>query len=151
MTETSGSMMTEPAKPASKTPEGWGKIIARGVLAVAMIGIGIVHFTSPEPFVRIMPAALPAPLALVYVSGVAEIAGGVGILIRRTRRAAGLGLIALYIAVFPANLNMALNGISLSDTPIPAWAAWARLPFQIVFILWAYWVAVARPRGAARA
>jgi len=143
--------MTESAKPASKAPEGWGKVLARGALALAMIGVGITHFTSPEPFVRIVPAALPAPLALVYVSGVAEIAGGVGILIPKTRRAAGWGLIALYIAVFPANVNMALHGISPGDTPVPAWAAWARLPFQIVFILWAYWVAVARPRGATRA
>jgi uncharacterized membrane protein len=128
-------------------PESRVKIALRVLLAVAMVGVGITHFTSPEPFVSIVPKALPWPLALVYVSGVAEIAGGVGILVPRVRRAAGIGLIALYVAVFPANLNMALNNLPLGDgAPPPAWVLWGRLPLQIVFIAWAYWVAVARPR-----
>jgi uncharacterized membrane protein len=122
------------------------KKILRIVLAIAMTVIGILHFTSPEPFVGIVPQALPAPLMLVYLSGIAEIAGGVGILIPALRRAAGIGLIALYIAVFPANLNMALNHLQIGNDPMPTWALWGRLPFQIVFIAWAYWVAVARPR-----
>jgi uncharacterized membrane protein len=62
------------------------------------------------------------------------------------RRAAGIGLIALYLAVFPANINMAVNNIALGADPVPTWALWARLPLQVVFIAWAYWVAVARPR-----
>ncbi len=136
--------------PATK-PESRVKVALRVVLALAMIGVGITHFTSPEPFVKIIPAALPAPLALVYVSGVAEIAGGVGLLIPRLRRAAGIGLIALYIAVFPANINMAVQGLSLGDGPIPQWALWARLPVQIVFIAWAYWAAGVRsPKRASR-
>lgn len=110
-----------------------------------MTAIGILHFTNPEPFVKIVPAFLPAALVLVYVSGLAEIAGGIGILIPATRRAAGLGLIALYIAVFPANINMAVNQVSLGSDPVPAWALWLRLPFQVVFILWAHWVTAARP------
>ncbi|HVK63179.1 MAG TPA: DoxX family protein [Polyangium sp.] len=130
----------EPATPAP--PESRVKVVLRIVLALAMMGVGILHFVSPEPFVRIVPAALPAPLALVYVSGVAEIAGGVGLLIPRLRRAAGIGLIALYIAVFPANINMAIHEIQVGDDPVPAWASWARLPFQLVFIAWAYWVGV---------
>jgi uncharacterized membrane protein len=134
----------------SSTPsapvEGLVKKILRVILALAMISIGILHFTSPEPFVRIVPAALPAPLMLVYVSGIAEIAGGIGILIPALRRAAGIGLIALYVAVFPANINMALNHLPLGNDPVPTWALWMRLPFQIVFIALAYWVAVARPR-----
>ena len=109
-----------------------------------MTGVGVLHFTSPEPFVRIVPAALPAPLVLVYLSGIAEIAGGIGILIPALRRAAGLGLIALYVAVFPANINMAWNQLSLGNDSLPTWALWMRLPFQFVFIAWAYWVAVAR-------
>jgi uncharacterized membrane protein len=130
----------------SSPPEGLVKKILRVILALAMIGVGITHFTSPEPFVRIVPAALPAPLALVYVSGIAEIAGGVGIMIPALRRTAGIGLIALYVAVFPANLNMALNHLPLGNDPMPTWALWMRLPFQIVFIAWAYWVAVAKTR-----
>ncbi|EYF07709.1 DoxX family protein [Chondromyces apiculatus] len=126
------------------------KIGLRWVLAVAMVWVGITHFTAPDGFVAIVPPFLPAPLALVYVSGVAEIAGGVGILVPRMRRAAGWGLIALYVAVFPANIHMALHQIPLGGDPVPAWALWARLPFQAVFIAWAWWVAAARPRGHVR-
>jgi uncharacterized membrane protein len=127
--------------------EGRSKKILRILLALAMIGVGITHFTSPDPFVQIVPAALPAPLTLVYLSGIAEIAGGVGILIPTLRRAAGVGLILLYIAVFPANINMAVNNLSLGNDPIPTWVLWARLPLQVVFIAWAYWVAIAKRRA----
>jgi uncharacterized membrane protein len=126
--------------------DGWLKKLLRVELALIMTGIGILHFTSPEPFVRVVPAALPAPLALVYLSGIAEIAGGVGLMIPPLRRAAGIGLIALYVAVFPANVNMAVNNLPLGNVLVPTWALWARLPFQIVLIAWAYWVAVAKPR-----
>ena len=131
--------------------DGLAKRILRVILALAMTGVGVMHFTSPEPFVRIVPAALPAPLMLVYASGIAEIAGGIGILIPTLRRAAGLGLIALYVAVFPANVNMALNHLPLGNDSVPMWALWMRLPFQIVFIAWAYWVAVARTQESRRA
>jgi uncharacterized membrane protein len=129
-------------------PDSRLKVALRVLLAAAMVGVGITHFTSPEPFVSIVPAALPWPLALVYLSGAAEIAGGIGILVPRVRRAAGIGLIALYVAVFPANVNMALNNLPLGDAaaPPPAWLLWGRLPLQAVFIAWAYWVAVRRPR-----
>lgn len=136
---------TNPEPPTSLPAEPRIKTILRIILAIAMTAIGIRHFTDPQPFVQIVPAFLPAPLALVYVSGAAEVAGGVGILIPALRRAAGIGLIALYVAVFPANLNMAINHLPLGDNPMPTWALWLRLPFQIVFIAWAYWVAVARP------
>ncbi len=120
------------------------KVILRWVLAVAMIAVGVLHFVNPTPFIRIVPPPLPAA-AMVYLSGVFEIAGGVGILIPRVRRLSGIGLIALYVAVFPANIYMALNGIQLDPAnPAPTWAAWVRLPFQVLFIAWAYWVAVRR-------
>ncbi len=116
------------------------KLVALWVLALAMIAIGILHFVQPKPFVRIVPKFLPAPLALVYISGFFEIAGCVGLLIPATRVAAAWGLIALYIAVFPANIYMLTHNISLNPKkPIPRWALWARLPFQFVFIAWAYW------------
>jgi len=134
------------AEPAPSEPRL--KIALRVLLALAMAFVGVTHFTSPEPFVRMIPASLPAPLALVYLSGVAEIAGGLGLLVPNVRRAAGIGLIALYVAVFPANVNMALHHLPLGDTPVPTWTLWARLPFQLVFIAWAYWVAVARARPA---
>lgn len=116
------------------------KTILRVVLALAMIVVGVAHFAVPEPFLAIMPSALPYHLALVYISGVFEVLGGAGLLIPRTRKAAGWGLIALYIAVFPANVNQLVNRIPLGDEPPPEWALWVRLPLQLVLIAWAYWM-----------
>lgn len=119
----------------------------RGLLAAGMVLVGVRHFTDPEPFVRIVPAALPGPLALVYISGVFEILGGVGLMIPRLRRAAAWGLIVLFVAVFPANVNMAVNRIALGDGPPPPdWALWLRLPLQAVLIAWAFWF-TRRERG----
>lgn len=115
------------------------RAVTRAIVAAAMVGIGVMHFVRPEPFVKIVPAWLPAPLALVYVSGVFEILGGLGLLVKRTRRLAGLGLIALYVAVFPANINMAVNDIQPTNAVIPRAAQWARLPFQVLFIAVAWW------------
>jgi uncharacterized membrane protein len=112
--------------------------ILRALLAIAMIAIGIAHFADPEPFVRIVPKALPSPLGLVYVSGLFEILGGAGLLVERTRRFAGLGLIALYLAVFPANINMAANDIQPAGHAIPVALLWLRLPFQALLIWWAW-------------
>src|SRR5271168_1753305 len=87
----------------------------RTLLAAGMMAIGVLHFANPAPFVHIVPAWLPAPLALVYISGFFEFLGGAGLLVPRVRRAAAWGLVALYVAVFPANLNMALHHISLDE------------------------------------
>ncbi len=132
-----------PDPTADASPLRWVRAVARLVLAAAMLVIGVLHFTNPDPFVRIMPPWLPAPLWLVWISGVAEIALGALVLVpeARARWLARWGLVALYVAVFPANLHMALSGAQLDpENPLPAWAAWARLPFQAVFILWAIWV-----------
>lgn len=108
---------------------------------LAMVGVGVGHFANPDPFVRIVPDALPYPLALVYISGFFEILGGLGLFHPRTRRAAAWGLVALYVAVFPANINMAINEIQLTEGgDLPVWAMWARLPLQAVFIGVAYWL-----------
>jgi uncharacterized membrane protein len=117
--------------------------LARVVLAVAMVAVGVLHFTDPVPFVRIVPPWLPAPLWLVWISGVAEIGLGAILLApgERARWVARWGLIALYVAVFPANVHMAVDGVQLDPAdPMPAWIAWARLPLQLVFIAWAWWV-----------
>ena len=120
------------------------KLFALCTLALSMIAIGVLHFVRPKAFVRIVPKFLPAPLALVYISGFFEIAGGVGLLVPATRVAAAWGLIAFYIAVFPANINMLTQNISFTPKkPTPRWAHWARLPFQFVFIAWAYWFTLA--------
>lgn len=115
------------------------KAALRWLLTVLMVLAGANHFVSPDPYVAMMPAALPAHLALVYVSGVAEIAGGLGLILPRTRRAAAWGLVLLLLAVFPANVNMAVNHLPLGDRALPTWALWGRLPLQAVLIAWAWW------------
>lgn len=115
------------------------KSFLRWVLTIIMVAQGLNHFVNPDPFVAMMPAELPWPLTLVYVSGVAEIAGGLGLILPTTRRAAAWGLVLLFLAVFPANVNMALNDIPLAGRDLPAWALWGRLPLQLVFLAWAFW------------
>lgn len=112
----------------------------RLLLAVAMVSVGVLHFVKPSGFVQIVPSFLPSPLLLVYVSGFFEIAGGIGLLVARVHRAAAYGLIALYVAVFPANINMAVNDIQPEDGHIPEALLWLRLPFQALFVAWAYWL-----------
>ncbi|HEX7663898.1 MAG TPA: DoxX family protein [Polyangiaceae bacterium] len=112
--------------------------VVRVVAAGAMIVVGVLHFTQPDGFVKIVPSWLPAPLALVLISGFFEIAGGVGLLIPRVRRAAGIGLVALYVCVFPANVNMVVHP-EITPT-IPIAVLWLRLPFQILFVWLASWI-----------
>ncbi len=101
---------------------------------------GVNHFLNPDFYVAIMPPYLPAHLELVYLSGVAEIALGVAVLIPRYRVLAAWGLIALLIAIFPANLHVALHNIPVggSTEGLGIWN-WVRLPLQLVLIAWAWW------------
>ena len=109
------------------------------LLAALMVAAGVLHFVKPKPYLRMMPSLLPAPLLLVYLSGVAEVLGGLGLLLPQTQRLAAWGLVALFVAIFPANVNMAVNKIGLGRKTPPAWALWARLPLQGVLIAWAWW------------
>jgi len=97
---------------------------------------GAMHFVTPRTYRRIMPPWVPAHKAMVCASGVAEIAGGAGMLSPSRRRLAGWWLIATLVAVFPANLHMALNAEDYPDLPGGGPVLWARLPFQGVFIAW---------------
>jgi uncharacterized membrane protein len=110
------------------------------VLSAAMVGVGVLHFISPEPFMEIVPDYLPEPRALVLISGFFEVLGGLGLLWSKSRRAAGLGLVALYVAVFPANIYSAMNNIAPGDLEVSSTMLWVRLPFQLLFIAWALWV-----------
>lgn len=110
----------------------------RWLLAGLLVVAGVNHFVNPEFYVRIMPPYLPWHYELVLLSGVFEILGGIGLLIPRTRTIAVWGVIALLVAVFPANLHMALNPELFPRFPPPV--LWGRLPFQLVFIAWTYWV-----------
>jgi len=115
------------------------KEILRGILAVCIIIVGITHFIRPEQYARIVPPQLPNPVALVYISGFFEILGGIGLMIPFVSVAAAWGLIALFIAVFPANIDMAVNNIPIEGIPHNQVLYWVRLPFQAVLIAWAYW------------
>ena len=115
------------------------KTVFRWLLTVFMVGAGVNHFLNPAPYLGMMPEVLPAKAALVAISGVAEICGGLGLILPSTRKLAAWGLIALLVAVLPANINMAVNGLPLGTTPIPSWALWGRLPLQLVLIAWAWW------------
>ena len=113
------------------------KLILKWLLAIAFVLAGIYHFLNPTFYLKMMPPALPAPLFLIYLSGAFEIALGALLLIRKFTRFAAWGLIVLLIAVFPANLNMALNA-ELFPEFNPS-ALYVRLPFQLVLIAWAVW------------
>jgi len=119
-----------------------GKTISSWLMAVLFVTAGINHFLSPKFYLSIMPGYLPWHQELVFISGVAEILGGIGVVFPRTRRLAGWGLVALLIAVFPANIHVALQG--LGGSALPAWILWARLPLQFVLIGWVCWTCLAR-------
>jgi uncharacterized membrane protein len=97
---------------------------------------GVMHFVIPRTYQAIVPDYLPAKRELVYASGVAEIAGGLGVMHPRTRRIASWWSVATLIAVFPANLHMALNP-DRYKVPGGRNALYARLPVQLLFIAWA--------------
>lgn len=115
------------------------KEILRGILCVSIIVVGITHFLKPEQYARIVPPQLPNPVELVYISGFFEILGGIGLAIPYVSVAAAWGLIALFIAVFPANINLAVNNIQIDGIPHSPLLYWVRLPFQAVLIAWAWW------------
>lgn len=105
-------------------------------VGAAFIGAGILHFTKTRWYESIMPPYVPRHREAVYVSGVAEIAGGAGVLVPATRPYARWWLLSLLVAVFPANIHMALNPRDYRDIPEPL--LWARLPLQAVFG-WLVW------------
>ncbi len=112
--------------------------VGRCLLAAIMVVAGVLHFVFPKGYARTVPAWLPDATALVYISGVAEVAGGVGLLLAPVARAAAWGLVALFVAVFPANLNMAVNKIGFTAKAPSPWILWPRLPLQAALIYWAW-------------
>jgi len=116
----------------------------RWFVALFFLAAGANHFRAPEMYAGMMPSWLPWPEAANYLSGAAEIAGAIGILLPATRRLAGWGLLALLIAIFPANLHVALQG-RMPPFDISPVVLWLRLPFQAVFMAAVWWVAVADP------
>jgi uncharacterized membrane protein len=113
------------------------QVVMRWLLAGLFVAAGVLHFARPQVFVSVMPPYLPWHLELVYLSGAIEIVLGVLVLVSRTRRLAAWGLIALLVAVFPAHIHAAMNPELFPMFP-PA-VIWARMPFQAVLIVWAWW------------
>jgi uncharacterized membrane protein len=114
-----------------------GRGISWRLLASFFIGAGVNHFMMPRAYEAIVPPSLRGHARrVVQVSGVAEIAGGVGVLLPWTRRPSGLGLVALLVAVFPANVHMAREPERFGR--FPRWALYARLPLQPLMMVWAW-------------
>ena len=105
-------------------------------VGVGFVGIGTLHFARPRWFERIMPPYVPRHREAVLISGAAEIAGGVGVLVPEARPAARWWLLGLLAAVYPANVHMAIKSEDFKE--LPAWTLWARLPLQFAFA-WAVW------------
>ncbi len=114
--------------------------ISRIILSFFFIGVGVLHFTKADLFMRVMPPYLPYPRELVYVSGIFEILGGIGVHVALTRRIAGYGLIALLVAVFPANIHMAVHGELFPELPVAL--LWTRLLFQPLIMAWVWSCAI---------
>lgn len=117
------------------------KVNAAYATGAAFILTGISHFVFPEKFMQMMPEFLPFPRLLIYLSGFLEIVGGLGLLINRTRKISASGLVILLLAVFPANIYVALNNIQLGGFMNYPFYQWVRLPMQFVLIGWILWCA----------
>lgn len=115
--------------------------MGRRALGAFFLAAGALHFVRPAAYAAIVPRYLPwRPRTLVYASGAAELAGGAGVLHPRSARAAGWWLTATLLAVFPANVEMAVHHARFPRIPRPL--LWARLPLQGVFVAWVWRVAV---------
>ena len=123
------------------------------VMGVGYVVAGALHFVVPHLYVQIVPPVLPRPMLLVYLSGVAEVLLGIGVMVPRTRRVAAWGIVLWLVAVFPANVYMATHDVVVEGGP--AWvgdpsdaARWGRLPVQAVLVLWAWWYTRSPPEEA---
>jgi len=116
----------------------------RVVIGLFFLLAGAMHFVNPQPFLEIVPRYLPAPLFLVYLSGFFEMAGGAGLFIPRLRRFAAWGLIALLVAVLPANIFMLTDHPYLNGQRVSEWVLWLRLPLQGVLMGLIWWTSCGR-------
>ena len=126
---------------ALQLPVGWWRKIVLFGLAAFFINIGINHFVNPDFYLSIMPPAFPMHVEAVYVSGFFEVLGGVCVLIPRLRKIAGWGLVALLVAVYPANIYMAITPDAFPDFPVEL--IYVRLAYKFVIFYWAF--SVPRP------
>jgi uncharacterized membrane protein len=113
--------------------------VCLALAAAFYVAAGMLHFLMPAPYLKIMPPYIPWHRPMVLISGVFEILGGVGLLVPRARRNAAWGLVALLIAVFPANVYMATNPIDAGAASIAPVLRWGRLPLQLLLVWWLPW------------
>src|SRR5918993_599898 len=121
----------------------------RGALVIMFLFTGISHFTSMKyDFAAMIPAPLPNDLWVIYLTGVLEIAGAIGLLIPRTRKLAGVCLAVYLVAVFPANVYAALNEVPIRGAaPTPLWV---RVPMQLLYVGMVWWTSIKEPAPAQR-
>lgn len=113
------------------------------LIAVVFVAAGALHLLKPAPYIRIVPPWLPAPATLVMVSGICEILGGLGVLVPATRVVAGWGLIALLVAVLPANVQMLVDAHARHASRLWQLSLVLRVPLQAALIWWV-WRATSR-------
>ncbi|MFP2928305.1 DoxX family protein [Pyxidicoccus sp. 3LG] len=121
--------------PALATPQERAAVAA----GLFFVGAGVMHFVMPARYEAMIPPQLPSPAFWVFLSGVLEVAGGLGLLLPRTRRLAAMGLIALLLAILPANIHEAASNSASHVLPFPDWYFWLRIPFQLVYVAWVAW------------
>ncbi len=120
-----------------KTLASW-RAAGRWALAVMLVSTASAHFTSMRhDLVKMVPSWMPQPMAVIFATGLLELAGAAGILLRPTRRLAGILLCFLFIAMFPANVKAARDGLTLGGSA--ATQLWLRVPMQVLFIALAWW------------
>lgn len=117
------------------------KNCARIGTGITFIFAGVSHFIIPETFMKLMPPFIPAPLLMVYVSGVFEMLGGIGLIVSKTKRWASYGLILLLLAVYPANIYVAWENVQLGGFMNNSAYQWLRVVMQIPLIIWVWWTA----------
>lgn len=115
---------------------------SRFILAGIFLLMGALHFIRPQPFIKIMPDYIPWHTAMVYISGVAELLGGMGLLIPEFRVFAGYGLIIMLFAVFPANIDMFWKAYQEYGMSGRTWVLLLRLPLQFAVMYWIYSAAI---------
>lgn len=121
-----------------------GPSFSRTLTGLVFVVAGLLHFAAPSTFERIMPPYLPLHRELVYASGAGEVLGGLGLLARRTRSVAGIGLVLVLISVFPANVQMLLDARAAGKPPWWITLLWLRLPLQPALIAWVWKVSRTR-------
>jgi len=128
------------------------RIVTRLLLAALFLFAGTVHLRDPKLFLQVMPPAIPWPVACILFSGVCELLGGLGLLIplRPVQLLTGWGLTLLLLAVFPANIYMAVDNVRVNGHLIPAWLLWLRLPMQPLFMAGVLWVTGVWPANCSK-